>query len=174
MRNDFSRVVSSGNKCNSCIAVHLCWNSKGRRKSRKDREYRDWLSPFLCKNLTIVTDNYSIEEVHSYYVRILMLNTAIQKSSRPFALLPGFENLGHMYVNIRRDLGKIIPGKPLRIFGTMYEYAHGDEYNPIRNIGIMPCRFDQELPRGAVRRFVFLIMIIVMSYSFITSNYSKN
>lgn len=174
MRNDFSRVVSSGNKCQSCIAGHLCWNSNGRRKSKKSSEYRDWFAPFLCKNLTIVSEDYSIEKVTSYYVRVLMRTTAIQKSSKPFALLSSFENLGHMYVNIRRDLGKIMPEKPLRIFGTMYEYAHGDEYNPIRNIGIMPCRFDQELPRGAVRRFVFLIMIIVMSYSFITSNYSKN
>lgn len=164
LRNGFNNVVSSGSICYSCVAARSCWNSKGRRKAKKSSYYRDWFVPFLCKNLTLVAENFEIEEEHKYFTKILIPNVAIQKSSDPLVLLTGFENLGHMHLDIRNDLGKPKPGRPLRVFGLVYEYVHREEYDPIRNIGILPVRFDQELPYGAVLCFIWISIISMVLY----------
>ena len=142
MRDHSSDVVSFGSSCKRCPADRFCWNSKERSKAKKSRDYREWFVPFLCKKLTIVTENFEIERLCGNSVRVLMRDTAIQASAAPFTLMRGFESLGHMYVNIRCDPGRLILGKPLRVSGPMYEYVHREEYDPIRNIGIMPCWFD--------------------------------
>lgn len=159
MRNDSSSVVSSGSACLSCVAARSCWKSNGRRYSRISWYYRYDLAKFICQNVTIVADKFRVEKLESDYVRIKIYNPAIQKSAKPFSLLSGYENLGHMYINLDRNLGRIILGRPLRVFGKIYEYSHRDDFDPIRNIGIWPCSFDQKLPHGAVSIFITYIYL---------------
>ena len=150
MRNDPFSVVSSGSDCNSCIAARSCWKSNGRRYSKKSWYYREDLAQLLCQNVTIVADKFRVEKLESDYVRIIMYNPAIQESAKPLTLLRGYQDLGHLHMNLDLNMGQIILGRPLRVFGKVYEYSHRDDFDPIRNVGILPCSFDQELPFGAV------------------------
>lgn len=159
MRNDSNSVVSSGSACLSCIAARSCWNFSGRRYSKESWYYRKGLVKFLCQDVTVVADKFKVKSLDDNFVRILMCEPAIQKSAKPFIIMSGYENLDHMFINLDRKLGHIKLGKPLRVFGKIYEYSHRDEFDPIRNIGIMPYRFDQNLPFGAVLFYVLFFGI---------------